>query len=113
MGKVVDLKVSSLFFARAMAIKNDERPKSTGSFISQLREIDQVRELLTSTTLGAAADMPFVLLFLGIMAWVGGWLVLIPLLAIPLIVIPGILVQWPMARLAKEGCARAPSAMPF
>lgn len=103
MGKVVDLKVSSLFFARAMAIKNDERPKSTGSFISQLREIDQVRELLTSTTLGAAADMPFVLLFLGIMAWVGGWLVLIPLLAIPLIVIPGILVQWPMARLAKEG----------
>lgn len=31
MGKVVDLKVSSLFFARAMAIKNDERPKSTGS----------------------------------------------------------------------------------
>ncbi|GDX05068.1 type I secretion system permease/ATPase [Buttiauxella sp. A111] len=103
MGKHIDLHVSSLFFARAMAIKNDARPKSTGSFISQLREIDQVRELLTSTTVGAAMDMPFVLLFLGIMALVGGELVLIPLLAIPLIVIPGILVQWPMAKLAKEG----------
>lgn len=103
MGKHIDLHVSSLFFARAMAIKNDARPKSTGSFISQLREIDQVRELLTSTTVGAAMDMPFVLLFLGIMAMVGGELVLIPLLAIPLIVIPGILVQWPMAKLAKEG----------
>ncbi len=103
MGKHIDLHVSSLFFARAMAIKNDARPKSTGSFISQLREIDQVRELLTSTTVGAAMDMPFVLLFLGIMAMVGGELVAIPLLAIPLIIIPGILVQWPMAKLAKEG----------
>lgn len=103
MGKHIDLKVSSLFFARALAIKNDSRPKSTGSFISQLREIDQVRELLTSTTVGAAMDIPFVLLFLAIMALVGGPLVAIPLIAIPLIVIPGILVQWPMAKLAKEG----------
>lgn len=103
MGKHIDLKVSSLFFARAMAIKNDARPKSTGSFISQLREIDQVRELLTSTTVGAAMDMPFVFLFLGIMALVGGPLVAVPLIAIPLIVIPGLLVQWPMAKLAKEG----------
>lgn len=103
MGKHIDLSVSSLFFARALAIKNDARPKSTGSFISQLREIDQVRELLTSTTVGAAMDIPFVLLFLAIMALVGGPLVAIPLIAIPLIVIPGILVQWPMAKLAKEG----------
>ncbi|QLK61913.1 type I secretion system permease/ATPase [Enterobacteriaceae bacterium Kacie_13] len=103
MGKRIDLKVSSLFFVRAMNIKNDDRPKSTGSFISQLREIDQVRELLTSTTVSAAADMPFVLLFLAIMFFIGGPLVIIPLLAIPLIVIPGILIQWPMAKLAKEG----------
>ncbi|MGF6192891.1 type I secretion system permease/ATPase [Serratia sp. 2723] len=103
MGKKIDLKISGMLFARALAIKNEARPKSTGSFISQLREIDQVRELLTSTTVGAAADMPFVLLFLGIMALVGGPLVFIPMLAIPLIVIPGILLQWPMAKLAKEG----------
>ncbi|WP_114195383.1 type I secretion system permease/ATPase [Edaphovirga cremea] len=103
MGKRIDLNVSSMFFVRAMNIKNEARPKSTGSFISQLREIDQVRELLTSTTVGAAADMPFVLLFLVIMAFIGGPLVIIPLLAIPLIVIPGLLIQIPMARLAKEG----------
>ncbi|MDQ9128933.1 type I secretion system permease/ATPase [Serratia fonticola] len=103
MGKKIDLKISGMLFARALAIKNEARPKSTGSFISQLREIDQVRELLTSTTVGAAADMPFVLLFLVIMALVGGPLVFIPMLAIPLIVIPGILLQWPMAKLAKEG----------
>ncbi len=103
MGKQIDLSVSGMLFARALAIKNEARPKSTGSFISQLREIDQVRELLTSTTVGAAADMPFVLLFLALMSFIGGPLVFIPMLAIPLIVIPGILLQWPMAKLAKEG----------
>jgi len=103
MGKRIDLKVSSMLFARAMNIRNEARPKSTGSFISQLREIDQVRELLTSTTIGAAADMPFVILFLFIMGFIGGPLVIIPLLAIPLIVIPGLLLQIPMAKLAKEG----------
>ncbi len=103
MGKRIDLKVSSMLFARAMNIRNEARPKSTGSFISQLREIDQVRELLTSTTVGAAADLPFIILFLFIMGFIGGPLVIIPLLAIPLIVIPGLLVQIPMARLAKEG----------
>ncbi|WP_312464707.1 ABC transporter transmembrane domain-containing protein, partial [Pantoea endophytica] len=103
MGKRIDLKISAMLFARAMNIRNEARPRSTGSFIAQLREIDQVRELLTSTTVNAAADLPFVLLFLLIMASIGGWLVLIPLLAIPLIVIPGLLVQIPMARLAQEG----------
>ncbi len=103
MGKRIDLKVSAMLFARAMNIRNESRPKSTGSFISQLREIDQVRELLTSTTVGAAADLPFVILFLFIMSFIGGWLVLIPLAAIPLIIIPGMLVQFPMARLAKAG----------
>ncbi|PIF21220.1 type I secretion system permease/ATPase [Candidatus Pantoea floridensis] len=103
MGKRIDLKISAMLFARAMNIRNEARPRSTGSFIAQLREIDQVRELLTSTTVNAAADLPFVLLFLLIMASIGGWLVLIPLLAIPLIVVPGLLVQIPMARLAREG----------
>lgn len=103
MGKRIDLKISSMLFARAMNIRNEARPKSTGSFISQLRGIDQVRELLTSTTVGAAADMPFVILFLFIMAFIGGPLVIVPLLAIPLIVIPGLLIQIPMAKLAKEG----------
>ena len=103
MGKHVDLKVSSFLFARAMAIRNEARPKSTGSFISQIREVDHVREMITSSTLGAAADMPFVLIFIALMAMIGGPLVWIPLLAIPLVVIPGLLLQWPLSRLSREG----------
>lgn len=103
MGKQADLKISSFLFARAMAIRNEARPKSTGSFISQIREVDHVREMITSSTVGAAADMPFVLVFIGIMAMIGGPLVWIPLLAIPLVVIPGLLMQWPLSRLSRQG----------
>ena len=103
MGKQADLKISSYLFARAMAIRNEARPKSTGSFISQIREVDHVRELITSSTVGAVADMPFVLLFLCLMAMIGGPLVWIPLLAIPLVIIPCLLLQWPLAKLSREG----------
>lgn len=110
MGKQIDLRVSGMLFARALAIKNEAHPKSTGSFISQLREIDQVRELLTSTTVGAAADMPFVLIFLALMSFIGGPLVFIPMLAIPLIVIPasccnGLWRNWLKRACARAGCA--------
>lgn len=103
MGKHADLKISSFLFARAMVIRNEARPKSTGSFISQIREVDHVREMITSSTVGAAADMPFVLVFIALMAMIGGPLVLIPLLAIPLVVIPGLLLQWPLSKLSREG----------
>lgn len=63
------------------------RSKSTGSFISQIRELESVRELITSTTIGAVADLPFFLLFVFILWMIGGWLVLVVLLALPLLVI--------------------------
>lgn len=72
-------------------MKNDARPNSTGAFVAQLREIEHIRELLTSTTVVAMVDMPFILIFIGVIAFIGGPLAFAPLLAIPLIVILGLL----------------------
>lgn len=102
-GKRADLRVSDRVFGHALRIRNSERPKSTGTFISQIRELESVRELVTSTTIGALADLPFFFLFLVIFWIIGGPLVLIILLAIPLILIPGLLIQKPLARLSNEG----------
>ncbi len=102
-GKRADLKISDRIFGHALRVRTESRSKSTGSFIAQIREVDQVRELFTSTTIGAMADLPFFLLFLFILWLVGGWLVLIAVCALPLIVIPGLLVQRPLGTLAKEG----------
>lgn len=102
-GKRADLTISSLLFARAMDIRNDARPKSTGSFIAQLRDIEQLRELLTSTTIAAFIDLPFVVLFLALFAALAGPLIFIVLAVLVAIVVPGLLLQLPMSRLAREG----------
>ncbi|MCJ8161991.1 type I secretion system permease/ATPase [Acinetobacter zhairhuonensis] len=102
-GKRADLKISDLVFGHALRIKNDQRPKSTGTFISQIRELEGVRELVTSTTVTAIADLPFFFLFLAIFWFIGGNLFWVMLLVVPLMIIPGIIVQRPLAKLAQQG----------
>lgn len=102
-GKKIDLKISDKVFGRALRLRNDVRSKSTGSFVSQLRELDQLREVVASTTINALADVPFVIVFMSILFLIGGPLTIVALIMIPLLVIPSIMAQKPLARLAKEG----------
>lgn len=102
-GKRADLKVSDVVFGHALRIKNKERSKSTGTFISQIRELEGVRELVTSTTIAAIADLPFFFLFLGIFWIIGGNLFWVMLLVVPVMIIPAILAQKALGKLAVEG----------
>jgi len=103
-GKQTDLAISARVYAHALALRLDARPRSTGSFMSQLREIDAIRELITSTTTVAVIDIPFAAFFLFVLYLIGGAPVaVVALCAIPLIAIPGLVAQWPMARLARNG----------
>lgn len=102
-GKRADLRISDKVFGHALRIKNSERSKSTGTFISQVRELEGVRELVTSTTITAFADLPFFFLFLGIFWMIGGNLFWVIVVIVPLMIIPGLLAQKKLAQLAKEG----------
>ncbi|MEI2557954.1 MULTISPECIES: type I secretion system permease/ATPase [Acinetobacter] len=103
LGKRADLSISDLVFGHALRIKNKERSKSTGTFISQIRELEGVRDLVTSTTISAIADLPFFFLFLIIFWLIGGNLFWVMIVVVPLMIIPGILIQKPLAKLASEG----------
>lgn len=102
-GKRADLKISDLVFGHALRIKNKDRSKSTGTFISQIRELEGVRELVTSTTISAIADLPFFFLFLVIFWLIGGDLFWVMILVVPVMIVPGILIQKPLAKLASDG----------
>ena len=102
-GKRADLRISDRVFGHALRIKNKVRSKSTGSFISQIRELEGVRELVTSTTITVMADIPFFFLFLFIFWLIGGNLVWIIIAVVPIMLAPGILVQKRLAKLANEG----------
>lgn len=102
-GKRADLKVSDQVFGHALRIRNKDRSRSTGSFISQIRELEGVRELVTSTTISAIADLPFFFLFLIIFWIIGGNIFWVMLIVVPLMILPGFLVQKKLAQLATEG----------
>lgn len=102
LGKRADLRISDRVFGHALRIKNTNRPRSTGTFISQIRELDSVREMLTSTTVTAFADIPFFLLFCIVFWYLAGSLVLIPIIAVTLMIVPGLLVQKKLRKFANE-----------
>lgn len=101
LGKRADLRVSDVVYGHALRLRNSVRPRSTGSFIAQLRELEQIRDLITSTTATALADVPFFLLFAVVFYLIGGPLVGIPLVALLAMLIPGVLCQRRLARLAN------------
>jgi len=101
-GKRADLRVSDRVFGHALRVRNAARPKATGTFISQLRELESVRDMLTSTTVAAIADLPFFLLFCAVFWYIAGSLVWIPLAALLAMVVPGLLAQKRLRALAQE-----------
>nr|WP_246666213.1 type I secretion system permease/ATPase [Aquamicrobium sp. LC103] len=102
LGKRADLRISDRVLGHALRVRNRARPASTGTFIAQLRDLEQVRDMLTSTTVAALADIPFFLLFLVVFWYIGGTLVLVPIGALLLLVIPGLLAQRRLRGYASE-----------
>ena len=72
-----------------------------GSFANQLLDFEQLRDFLTSSTLTALIDLPFVAIYLMIIFAIGGSIALIPLLAILIICATGIIVQRQLRRISK------------
>ncbi|MBP6018352.1 MAG: type I secretion system permease/ATPase [Burkholderiaceae bacterium] len=103
LGKRADLRISDRVFGHALRVRNTARPRATGTFISQLRELEPVRDMLTSTTVSAIADLPFFLLFCVIFWYIAGSLVWVPLAAFVLLIVPSLLAQRRLRALAQEG----------
>ncbi|GAA5186777.1 type I secretion system permease/ATPase [Ferrimonas gelatinilytica] len=101
-GKQTDLSVSRTLFSRMLGMQMQHRPLSTGAMARQFGEFDSVREFIASTTIGTLVDLPFSLLFLAIIAWVAGPLVLPPLLAIVLMIAITAALQPKMAHASQQ-----------
>lgn len=75
----VDQRLARAVYLRFLGIRLDQLPASVGSLASQLRGYESVRGFLVNLTAHLAVDAPFALLFLLVIAAIGGQLALIPL----------------------------------
>jgi ATP-binding cassette, subfamily C, bacterial LapB len=92
-GKRIDVVLSSNIFEKAMGLRMEARPASVGSFASNIHEFEAFREFITSATITALVDLPFVFMFIAVIFWIGGPVGFVPLLAVPLIILVGIMLQ--------------------
>jgi ATP-binding cassette subfamily C protein LapB len=101
-GKQVDTVLSATLFEKVLGLKTAARPQSVGGLANTLHEFDMFRDFITSATITTLIDLPFVLLFLIIVLWLGGWLIFIPLLAIPAIIGASLLLQRPLENTIRQ-----------
>lgn len=69
--KRIDIKLSSFIMERVLGIRLENRPASAGSFAANLRVFESVRDFITSATITAFIDLPFALIFLVLIFWIG------------------------------------------
>ena len=99
--KVIDLELSGVFFSKALNIRMDARPATVGTFASQIRHFESVRNFMTSSTLFILADAPFALFFIGVMAMIAGPVALVPLIMAPIALLSGLLFRGSIERLTE------------
>jgi ATP-binding cassette subfamily C protein LapB len=81
---LIDTEVSEYFFSRAAEVRLDARPPSVGTMAAQLRGLEQVRSVMSSGVIFALADLPFAVLFIVIIAMLGGIIAVVMAIAFPI-----------------------------
>lgn len=85
-GRRADVKISSRIFEQVLGMKMTERPASAGVLTANMREFDSLRDFFTSATMIALIDLPFAVLFIAIIAILGGPVVFAVIAAIPIVI---------------------------
>ena len=99
---VIDHQLSEWFFNRMLGIRMEARPASVGTLASQIKGFEMVRGVLASTSLFVVADVPFALFFMVVIALVGGWVAVVPLIALPIALVTGLMFQSAIQRHTRE-----------
>ena len=101
-GKRADVILASRLFDRVLDLQMAARPRSAGGLANTLREFETVRDFLTSASLAAIVDLPFIGFFLVVIWLIAGPIVIIPGLAVPLVLIVGLFIQIPLTKIVRE-----------
>ena len=101
-GKKADLVLGARVFRQALMSRLEYRAASAGAFANNLREFESLRDFVTSATLVAITDLPFLFLFVWVISLIAGPLFWVPLLAVPIMAIVAGLAQIPLSRYVTE-----------
>ncbi|MCW5590150.1 MAG: type I secretion system permease/ATPase [Legionellales bacterium] len=105
-GKQTDVLLASHVFQQVLNLRLENKPESIGTFSGYLTSYESLRDFFTSATIATLVDIPFILLFILIIWYIGGVIAVIPIIAACLIILVSVLCEVP-ARLAVRKGATA------
>jgi ATP-binding cassette, subfamily C, bacterial LapB len=100
-GRRIELTVQSRLMNRLLGMKQTPGARTPSQIFAAMREFSSVREFFTASTIGTVADIPFILIFLLLVASIGGNLVWILVVGGILMVAPGFFFQKKMIALTQ------------
>jgi ATP-binding cassette subfamily C protein LapB len=101
-GKRANLKISAALFQKVLGLRMEARPQSIGSFSKNLQEFESIREFITSFSITALIDMPFVLLALFVIWYLGGSIALVQIISIILLLAYAFFIQVPLQKAVEQ-----------
>lgn len=101
-GKKSDIRMASYLFQKILNLKLTEKPSSVGYFVSNLREFEVLRDFFTSATVSTLIDFPFIILYLLLMGYIGGYIVLVPIAAVIFLISITLIFNKPLQNLINQ-----------
>ncbi|MEM6303341.1 MAG: ATP-binding cassette domain-containing protein [Pseudomonadota bacterium] len=101
-GRQIELGVQQTLMNRILGMRSDIKGQAPNQVFSAMREFSSVREFFTASTVGTIADIPFIFVFLFLVASIAGPVVWVLVLGGVLMVLPGFFLQRRMIRLTQE-----------
>ena len=101
-GKRADTVISNKIFSHLLNIKMNAKPASTGQFVSRLQSYESVREFFTSATIAAIVDLPFVIIFIMVIFFIGGPLGYITLAIVFILIATSWYMQKPLKKIVEQ-----------
>ena len=95
-GRNADIVLSSNLVDKVLTMRLESKPESTGSLVNNLREF------FSSSSLLACIDVPFLVIFLLLIAFIAGPMVFLPLAAMPILIGLGLFLQTAARRCAEQ-----------
>lgn len=94
--KKVDIILSSRLLKKTLDVRMADQPASVSVRANHLKDFESVRDFFSSLTLAGVVDLPFMVIFIAVIFFVGGALAIVPIVSVVIITIMSLILSIPL-----------------
>lgn len=112
-GRRIELQIQELLMDKLLGMQSGLKGQTPSGTFAAVREFSAIREFFTASTIGTLTDIPFIVLFLALVASIGGNVVWVLFIGGILMVLPSFFMQKKMMELtmATQGASTKSSRL--